>query len=460
MIIIKFGGTSVGSTATLRDAIEIVAARRERNPIVVVSALSGVTNQLVAASQAAAAGRVEEMRQIVQEIEARHQEIAFELVQQKSDYLEMFQRQLAREMAQIGAILEGMALVGEITPRAHDKIVAIGEKLSSVLFAYTMRLKMLTGVHVDSEDVVVTDDEFGAANPDMDATRESARRQLLPEVERNHIPVMGGFIGRSRSGATTTLGRGGSDFSAAILGAVLDAAEIQIWTDVDGMMTADPRVIATARIIDRISYVEAAELAYFGAKVLHPKTIAPAVERAIPIRVLNTHNPASAGTLITREGDEQGKGPRAVAMKRGITILHMTSERMLGAHGFLGSIFEVFGRLRVAVDLVTTSEVSVSVTIDRDDRLPELLRALAPIAEVRAERDQAIIAMVGRSVLGDNRVATAVFEALRQIPISMISLGRSGLNLSLVMQGTDADRAMLLLHEAIFERVPEGVGTR
>ncbi|MHB0971072.1 MAG: lysine-sensitive aspartokinase 3 [Thermoanaerobaculia bacterium] len=451
MIVIKFGGTSVGDATHLRCAIEIVASASERKPIVVVSALAGVTNQLVAATRVASAGRFDEVETLLAQIRERHDEIAYELISQKSDYLESFRHQLDRQMQQIRDILKGISLVGDVSARANDKVVAIGEKLSSVLFSYTMRLKAITGVHVDSEDVVVTDECFGAANPEMERTRAAAARVLLPEIERQHIPVMGGFIGRSVNGATTTLGRGGSDYSAAIVGAAIDADEIQIWTDVDGMMTSDPRVIPSARIIDLISYVEAAELAYFGAKVLHPKTIAPAVDRQIPIRVLNTHNVDSPGTLITEEGEGARIGPRAIAVKKGIAVIHVTASQMLGAHGFLARIFAEFGRLAVPVDLVTTSEVSVSVTIDSDERIEEITKALESFSTVRVDRHQAIIALVGRNLLGDTQASSAIFRALDGTQLSMVSLGRSGLNLSIVVREADADRAMLSLHRALFE---------
>lgn len=452
MIVIKFGGTSVGDTTHLRRAIEIVAERAEEQPVVVVSALSGVTNSLVDAGRVAAAGRFAEVEKIIDGVRCRHEEIAFELVQQKSDFLASFNAQLQRHVDEILTILRGVALLRELTPRAADKIVAIGEKLSSVLFAYTMRLRTLAGVHVDAEEIVVTDEHFGAANPDMDATRTAARRLLLSEIERGHIPVVGGFMGRSKSGATTTLGRGGSDFSAAILGAALDAKEIQIWTDVDGMMTCDPRVIPGAKIVDRISYVEAAELAYFGAKVLHPKTIVPAVDNGIPIRVLNTHNPSSGGTLISVDGKPDARRPRAIAMKKGIAIVHITSETMLGAHGFLSRIFDVFSRLEVPVDLVTTSEVSVSVTIDQPDRLDDVIRGLAPFARVETESERAIIAVVGRGILTDGGSGENVFRALHGFDISMVSLGRSGMNLSVVVAEAEAERAIRALHEELFER--------
>src|SRR5436190_18286050 len=392
MIVIKFGGTSVGDAQRVANAIDIVAERREQQPIVVVSALSGVTNDLVAASEAARACDSDRVNQIVAAVRQRHEDVAMRLVQQKFDFFESFIKQLDKQIDQIHTILSGIALLGEITPRAKDKVVAIGEKLSSVLFAYSMMMRALPGEHVDSEEVVITDARFGEASPLMEDTREAAHRVLLPLIERNRVPVMGGFIGRTRDGATTTLGRGGSDYSAAIIGAAVGAEEIQIWTDVDGMMTCDPRHILTARIIERISYVEAAELAWFGAKVLHPRTIAPAVAQKIAVRVLNTHNISSPGTLITEEGDTNAPaGPRAVAVKRGITVVHMTSNKMLGAHGFLAHIFAIFEELEISVDLITTSEVSVSVTIDNKENLPALKEKLLDV-DVRIDDHQSIIA--------------------------------------------------------------------
>ena len=451
MIVIKFGGTSVGDADRVAAAIDIVAERRQRQPIVVVSALAGVTNELVAASEAAKACDVDRVNQIIAAVRQRHEDVAMRLVQQKFDFFEAFIKQLDKQIEQIHTILRGIALLGEITPRAKDKVVAIGEKLSSVLFAYSMMMRALPGEHVDSEDVVITDNRFGEAAPLMDATRENARRVLLPLLERNLIPVLGGFIGRTPDGATTTLGRGGSDYSAAIVGAAIGAGEIQIWTDVDGMMTCDPRLIPNAQVIDRISYVEAAELAWFGAKVLHPKTIAPAIAQRIPVRILNTHNVASAGTEVTEEGDASEGRPRAVAVKRGITVVHMTSNTMLGAHGFLARLFAVFEQLEVSVDLITTSEVSVSVTIDDKHNLPQLIERLGPIAEVDVLENQSIVAIVGRRLMRDSMTAARVFEALRGITVSMFSLGTSGLNLSVVVDNADADRAVRAVHAALFE---------
>ena len=456
MIVIKFGGTSVGDAVRVANAIDIVASKREEQPIVVVSALAGVTNDLVAATEAARACDSERVDQIVEAIRRRHEDVAMQLVQQKFDFFDSFLKQLQKHIDQIHTILKGIALLGEITARAKDKVVAIGEKLSSVLFAYSMMMRALPGELVDSEDVVITDARFGEASPLMDKTTEAAQRVLVPLIERNLIPVMGGFVGRTVDGATTTLGRGGSDYSAAIVGAAAGASEIQIWTDVDGMMTCDPRLIPAARIIDRISYVEAAELAWFGAKVLHPKTIAPAVDRGIPVRVLNTHNVSSPGTLVTEAGDSRDGGPRAVALKKGITVVHMTSSKMLGASGFLARLFAIFERLEVSVDLITTSEVSVSVTIDEKHNLDALEAALKDVAEVTVHNDQCIVAIVGRNLMADSVVGGRIFESLRGIPISMFSLGTSGLNLSIVMKDEDADRAVKAIHRVLFE-VPAAV---
>ncbi len=452
MIVIKFGGTSVGDAQRVANAIAIVEERRDRNPIVVVSALAGVTNELVAATEAARACDADRVAQIISAIRQRHEDVALQLVQQKIDFFESFTRQLDKQIDQIHTILRGIAMLGEITARAKDKVVAIGEKLSSVLFAYSMMMRALPGEHVDSEEVVITDNRFGEASPLMDETRDAAHRVLLPLVERNLIPVMGGFIGRTRDGATTTLGRGGSDYSAAIIGAAAGAEEIQIWTDVDGMMTCDPRLIPGARMIERISYVEAAELAWFGAKVLHPKTIAPAVEQNIPVRVLNTHNVASPGTLVTAEGETRvGHGPRAIAVKRGITVVHMTSNKMLGAYGFLARLFAIFEQLEISVDLITTSEVSVSVTIDEKHNLQALVEKLKPVADVSVLENQCIVAVVGRNLMRDSGVGARIFDAMKGIPMSMFSLGTSGLNLSIVVDDIDADGAVKAIHAALFE---------
>ena len=450
MIVIKFGGTSVGNADRVAEAIDIVSERRHLDPIVVVSALAGVTNDLVAASEAAREQKPERVAEIIRTVRQRHEDVAMRLVQQKFDFFEAFIKQLDRQIEEIDTILRGIALLGEITPRASDKVVSIGEKLSSVLFASSMMMRNLPAEHVHSEEVVVTDDHFCGATPDMEATTAAARKVLLPIVERGHIPVMGGFIGRTPAGATTTLGRNGSDYSAAIVAAAVGAQEVQIWTDVDGLLTCDPRLVPGAHVIDHISFDEAAELAQFGAK-LHPRTLEPAMTANIPVRVLNTHNPSSPGTVITRT-TEATAGPRSIARKRNVTMVHVTSNKMLGAHGFLARLFNVFEALRISVDLIATSEVSVSVTVDERQNMEELERKLHEIAEnVEMLDNQCIIAIVGQNLMADARVGARILGALEGVGVKMISLGRSGLNLSIVVDDAEADGAVRAIHNALFE---------
>lgn len=453
MIVIKFGGTSVGDATKVAQAIDIVADRREQQPIVVVSALAGVTNDLVAASEAARDQKPELVHEIIERVLQRHEDVAIQLMQQKVDFFEAFVKQLTHQLNQIKTILNGIALLGEITPRAKDRVFSIGEKLSSVLFAYSMMMR-IPAEHVESETVIWTNDNFGGAAPLMKETSDAANATLLPLIERNLIPVMGGFIGRTRSGVITTLGRNGSDYSAAIVAAAVGADEVQIWTDVDGLLTCDPRFVSGARVIDLLSHDEAAELASFGAK-LHPRTLEPAIAAGIPVRVLNTEKPSSPGTLITRDGNPSGTGPRSIARKRHVTVVHMTSNKMLGAHGFLSRIFNAFEEEEISVDLIATSEVSVSVTVDERHNIDELRKRLEEFAEVEVIDEQAIVAIVGRNLLADSLVASRVFEALRGIPTKMISLGRSGLNLSIVIDERDSDRAIQRIHAALFEQAVE-----
>jgi aspartate kinase len=265
------------------------------------------------------------------------------------------------------------------------------------------------------------------------------------------VPVLPGFIGSTRGGITTTLGRGGSDWTASLVGAGLEAEEIQIWTDVDGMMTVDPRVVRGARVLPEVSFEEAAELAYFGAKVLHPATIRPAVERGIPVRILNSMNPAAPGTLIEQSPVGTG-GPRAIAFKKGITVLLVSQPRMLMAYGFVARVFEVFDRHRTPVDLIATSEVSISLTVDDVSRLEDVRRDLAGLGQTDVLREMAIVSVVGRGFATRSGIAGRIFDALRDVNVVMISFGASDVNISFVVAEADAERAVKLLHAEFFER--------
>jgi aspartate kinase len=283
----------------------------------------------------------------------------------------------------------------------------------------------------------------------MDATCRKAAVVLAPISARREIPVLGGFIAATSTGVTTTLGRGGSDYSAAIFGACLGVGEIQIWTDVDGMLTADPRVVPSPRVVPHLSFAEASELAYFGAKVLHPATILPAVSKNIPVRILNSRQPANPGTLITSEARRDGH-LAALACKRDVTVVDITSTRMFMAHGFLRRLFEVFERFRTAVDVVTTSEVSVSVTVDDIRKLDEIVSELSAFADVTAEPKMAIVSVVGERLHDDPRVFARAIVALDKIPLRLVSQASSRRTFTFVLHDADVTNAMTSLHNEFF----------
>jgi aspartate kinase len=438
MIVMKFGGTSVGIPANFRVAVDQVLARRAAGPVVVVSALSGVTNRLVEWC------REPSLRTLLAaELTARHLGLARESGLPDAAFAGALERFHEDEIRLRGAR-------GPLAGAERDLMLSHGERLSAALFAAALEAAGCEAEAVlAGEAGLVTDEHFGAAHPLPEAAgllRESLGR-------RARVPVVTGFLGRTRDGRVTTLGRGGSDYSAAILGAALGATEIQIWTDTSGMLSADPRIVSEARPVPRLSFAEASELAYFGAKVLHPKTLLPAIERGIAVRILNTARPDDPGSLVT---PEPGPAPgawkvKSIASKKGITAVTIVSTRMLLAHGFLARVFEVFGRHHVVVDLVTTSEVSISVTIDDDARLTQALAELEGIGRVEVKRGLAVVAVVGDEAPRQVGLAGHVFTLLGGVGIAveMISQGASRVNLSFVVLEEDADRAVRLLHRGL-----------
>lgn len=444
----KFGGTSVGSAERIRALAERVRERQAERPVVVVSALSGVTDQLIRGARLALA-HDPAADGLVPELRARHERAAHELLPEGAAR----DRVLAHVAAcseELRVVYTGVHYLEDLTARSLDAISAMGERLSAEIVAAALAERGLPAEAVDARRLLVTDDAFGRAVPDMDATRSNVQGTLVPLVEAGRIPVLGGFIGATAKGVTTTLGRGGSDWSAAIFGALLPAREIQIWTDVDGMMTLDPRVFPRARVIPEVSFDEAAELAYFGAKVLHPATIKPAVERGIPVRILNSLNPGAPGTRITRDAPGDQGEPRAIAFKKGISVVQVSQPRMLMAHGFVARVFEVFARHRTPVDLIATSEVSISLTVDQPDTLAAIRQDLETLGDVRILPGNAIVSVVGRGFLKRPGLAGRIFSALRDVNVLMISFGASDVNLSCVVAEADAERAVRGLHHEFF----------
>ncbi len=438
MIVMKFGGTSVGEAGRFRTATRLVAERMDRDPVVVVSALSGVTDLLVDICGAHAP-----RRELAERLVERHLDLA-RAVQVPESVLEP----VLAEWRETTARLDGAPR--PVTGEVRDRILAFGERCSSELFAAgLMRLGLEARAALAGDAGLVTDDRFGAAHP-LPETLPNLRKHL---GRRPPVPVVTGFLGRTADGRTTTLGRGGSDYSAALVGAALDAEEIQIWTDTSGMLSADPRIVPEARPVPRLSFAEASELAYFGARVLHPKTLLPAMERKIPVRVLNTARPEDPGSLITAAAEpvEGSWRAKSIASKKGITAVTIASTRMLLAHGFLARVFEVFGRHHIVVDLVTTSEVTISVTVDDASRLGQAIAELGGIGEVEVKPGLAVVAVVGEGAPQQIGLTGHVFSLLGGVGVGveMISQGASRVNLSFVVREQDADKVVRLLHRGL-----------
>ena len=451
-VIMKFGGTSVADADAMNRVIAIVRNQLAANssdppPVVVVSAMSKVTDRLIETGRLAGEGDADGAATLVNDLLERHIGVLNGLVGEEA--AKPLTGALKNDFANLAATVRTLAAAREVSPRAHDEIFAMGELASSRMVAAAFAVKGVPTAWVDSRAVLVTDDEHMAAVPDMDAT--CARTQKLVATERaaGKVAVMGGFIGATPAGVTTTLGRGGSDYSAAIFGACLDVEEIQIWTDVDGMLTADPRVVSEPKLVPQLSFAEASELAYFGAKVLHPSTILPAVAKNIPVRILNSRRPEVQGTSITANGRVHG-GLTALACKRGLTVVDITSTRMLMAHGFLRRLFEVFERFKTPVDVVTTSEVSVSVTVDNPKRLHDVVHNLRSFAEVNVEPDMAIVCVVGENLRADTALFGRAVVSLDRIPLRLVSQAASRRNITFVLRDADVPQAMNRLHDAFF----------
>jgi aspartate kinase len=447
MVVMKFGGTSVKDATAMRRVAAIVSRATERGvrPLVVVSAMSKVTDQLIRAAMLAAEGEQADAISLVQQLAARHRDTAESVA--GSRHLPDLTAALESDWRDATELVHALAILRDLAPRSLDAIVATGELASSRLMTAALQAAGLAAAWVDARRVLVTDDAHGAAQPDMAATRERVCLEVEPHVAAGAVPVLGGFIGSTKQGVSSTLGRGGSDYSASIFGAALGAKEIQIWTDVDGMLTADPRVVSGTRSVPSLSFAEASELAYFGAKVLHPSTIQPAVGAGIPVRILNSHRPDVRGTTIVESPPLSPTPITALACKRDVTVIDITSSRMFMAHGFLRRLFEVFERYRTSVDVVTTSEVSVSVTVDDTRHLPAILSALEEFAEVSAEHDMALLCAVGERLCTDAALSAQILGALEGFPLRMVSQAGSRRNVTVVLPQAQLAAAMALIHD-------------
>jgi aspartate kinase len=457
-IVMKFGGTSVADADALRRLASIVTAAAAAGtvPVVVVSAMSGVTDRLLALAETASGGDRDSAPRELESLRARHHAALGALV--PGGRAAECAVEIDRQFDELRAMLTALAILREASPRSRDGIAAAGELLSSRLVACALAEAGLPALWVDARRALVTDERYTMAAPVADDTAVAVQREIEPHLRAGRVPVLGGFVGATRGGVTTTLGRGGSDYSASVIGAAIgrqetggvSCREIQIWTDVDGMLTADPRIVAGTHVVPQLSFGEASELAYFGAKVLHPSTILPAVDRDIPVRILNSRRPEAPGTLIAAQPAGRAGAIAALACKRGVTVIEVTSTRMLMAYGFLRRFFEVFERHQTPVDVVTTSEVSVSVTVDDARHLDAIVRDLREFAQVAVERDMALLCAVGDALRGDATLAVRLLGTLEGFPLRMVSQAASRRNLTCVVHEKDVAAAMTRLHEVWF----------
>lgn len=461
----KFGGTSVEGATAFQTAARIVAERQSQRPVVVVSAMAGFTDALLGCVKATVDGNADGSMTMLEKHFDRHLRVIETLLKKEApgllELVERSRREIQEQLKLLSHDVSQSADRGTHggTPiqrkSVADAVVSNGERLSAALLAAVLTENGFSARHVDARACLITDDNYGCAAPLMDQTITNTRARLRPLIEDEVIPVLGGFIGSTPNGATTTLGRGGSDYSAAIFGAALDATEIQIWTDVPGVLTADPRLVSHARTVPQLSFEEAAELAYFGAKVLHPKTLQPAIERNIPVRICNSRNQTGGSTVVVETTEKSAQTVKAIAHKTGVTTVQVTAARMLGAYGFLRLLFEVFDRHRTAVDVVTTSEVSVSLSLDDTSNLKAIVADLEKLGSVSVEEGRAILCVVGEGLRSTPGIAGRIFSTISNINVSLISQGASRINLTLAVEETHAREAVQLLHREFFEESAE-----
>ncbi|HEX7085016.1 MAG TPA: aspartate kinase [Vicinamibacterales bacterium] len=462
-LVLKFGGTSVGSAAAMRQAADIVAGLRQEGHevAVVTSAMSGVTDRLLAAAQAAVQGRRADVLRIEGEIREKHERAADELGLHGSGRAEVLDP-IDSRLGELRLLCDALAVLGEASPRALDAVGSLGERMSMHLVAAALRARGTTATPVDAASIVRTDETFQAAVPLMDETRRLADAALRPLLAGGLVPVITGFIGATADGVVTTLGRGGSDYSGAIIGAAIDAHEVWIYTDVDGVMTADPRVVRGVTTLDALTYLEMAELAYFGAKVLHPRTIRPALDRGIPIRIRNTFNPSHPGTLVTAVGGNGGRTLKGVTAIRQQSLVTIAGRGMLGVPGIAARAFGAVARTGTSVTMISqaSSEQSICFLVPQHSSrgvLDALRRELAheldrrDIEDISSLDDAVIVTVVGSAITQTPGIAGQVFGALGTAGINIIAIamGSSECSISLVVEAPDADRALQALHDLI-----------
>lgn len=451
MIVMKFGGTSNADAAAMRNVIRIVKEHLPEHPVVVISAVAKATNELERIARTAQTGDEAAALALIGTLFARHAQILADLIQDPAR-TEQLQVKFAQYRTALETMVKGIAILRELTLRSQDAVCAFGERLSSSLVAAGLQEAGVDAVWLDTKDFMITDDNFGAAQPLMNEVAKRLQQIALPLIERGTVPVTQGFIGVTTGGAPTTMGRESSDFSASIIGAAMGAACVQIWTDVDGILTGDPSVVEGAQLIDRMTFQEAFELAYFGAKVLHPGTMIPMFEKEIPIRIRNSKNTASPGTLVSNEKIEaESSVVKSIASKRGVRLLRVRPERRVNQYLFWDGVYNILHQHGIGVRSAATSEYGLAVTIDANVDMAGVLRELKDVGIVEMTEGLAAVCLVGEGIRTARNVLPRVFAALGEMEVPFISAGASDVSIALAVHEDEMEDAIRRLHGEFFE---------
>lgn len=448
MVVMKFGGTSVEDAAAIRRLIAIVRSRQSARPVVVVSALARVTDQLLEAGKAAASGRLGAALATVRDIYVRHEHLADSLVSESA--YGGLDRELRGCFRALESLLLELEASGELDLRRQDQLLGFGECFSSKLVKEALCEAGVHAAHVDAHACIVTDTRHGQANPLWEQTNERLLATVDPLVHAGRVPVLGGFIAATEDGIPTTLGRGGSDFTASIVGAALGAARVEIWTDVDGVMTTDPKLCADARIIRKMSFEEAAELAHFGAKVLHPATLAPAMREDIPVYVLNSRRPEGEGTEIVSRA-QNGKRVSAITAKRNVVAVDISLSRSIDSD-LLAEVFEAFDRHHCPVDVMATGMSRISFLVSSTAALPAIAAELKRFADLKWENHKALICLIGEDIRRQPEVAGRVFATVSGMDVRVLCQSASDRTISFLVEDSKAQEAVQRLHRVFFPK--------
>ena len=454
MIVMKFGGTSVANFEAITRTIFIIGGKLDQKPVVVVSALSKVTDLLYRISDAAVSKDSSLTKELLAELRQRHVSLACELLEQNPVQKESAVTRVNAICDELDALANAVCAVGELSDRNKAIIISNGELLSSTIICFAMNAKGIRTNWVDARKMMVTNDAYLKGEPIESEIVKRVPEAIAEAYNGMDAVITQGFIATNLKGEQTVLGRGGSDYSASLIGMSVDAERIEIWTDVDGVRTADPRKVQNTKYLEKISFEEAAEMAHFGAKVLHPLTIEPAVKKNIPIYVLNSMNPSGKGTAILRNEFIED-GVKSVSFKENIRVINIFSMRMINTSGFLRRVFEIFSENKVSVDLISTSEANISVTVDASQKIDAVVSELSEFAEVIVDEDKAQVSVIGKNIVRLNGMLKKTFAPLKRCNVYMISQGASFVNISFVVDREELTEVVQDLHDHLFDNPEE-----